>query len=157
MDITEMCLECKNFFLKEKERSIHSGAFTISGGIITPLDFLIPNQYFRIVGSVLNDGVYQYVDGAIEGLQDETFDGAIWAMYVPKAFLNLCAEIDAWQQKYGAVGSKNMSPFQSENISGVYSYSKSYGGNSANGGSSVQTWKSVYADRLNKWRKVSLP
>lgn len=156
MDITEMCLECKNFFLKEKERSIHSGAFTISGGIITPLDFLIPNQYFRIVGSVLNDGVYQYVDGAIEGLQDETFDGAIWAMYVPPAFLKLCAEIADWQKKYGAVTSKNMSPFQSENIAGVYNYSKSSGGSSGGGESSVQTWQSVYKSRLNKWRRLSI-
>lgn len=156
MDITEMCLEVKNFFLKNGSESVHSGTFTISDGVIAPLDFLIPGQYFRVVGSVLNDGVYQYADGQIEGLQDETFTGSIWAMYVPKAFLALCSEIAAWQLKYGTAGSKNMSPFQSENISGVYSYSKSTAGTSGTNGSSVQTWQSVYRDRLNKWRRLSI-
>lgn len=158
MDITEMCLECKNFFLKNGRDSIHSGTFTISGGIITPLDFLIPGQYFRIVGSVLNDGVYRYTGEPIEELdeRDETFDGAIWAMYVPPTFLKLCEEITNWQSKYGGVGSTNMSPYSSESISGVYSRTKASGSSSGSGESSVETWQSVYKSRLNKWRRISI-
>lgn len=157
MDITEMCLECKNFFLKDGRDSIHSGTFMISGGIITPLDFLKVGQYFRIVGSDIgNDAVYKYTGNAIEELSDETFTGAIWAMSVPKAFLQLCEEITAWQTKYGGVGSTNMSPYSSESISGVYSRTKASGGTSGSGESDVQTWQGVYRSRLNKWRRLSI-
>mgnify|MGYP007069850134 CR=1 FL=1 len=156
MDITEMCLEVRNFFLKDAATDIHTGTFVISDGMLTPLDFLIPGQYFRIVGSVLNDGVYQYTGEPIEELQDETFTGSIWAMYVPKAFLKLCGEIAEWQSNYGSVSSKNLSPYSSESISGVYSYSKSSGSSSASGESSVETWQSVYRSRLNKWRRISI-
>ena len=158
MNITEICLECKNFFLREHEKSIHSGTFTISGGSITPLDFLKIGQYFRIVGSDIgNDGVYQYTGYSIPELADETFTGAIWAMSVPRAFLDLCGEIGEWQNKYGGVGSTNMSPYSSESIAGVYSRTKSSGGSSAGSGeSSVETWQSVYKSRLNKWRRISV-
>lgn len=158
MDITEMCLECKNFFLKDHENSIHSGTFTISNGVIAPLDFLKVGQYFRITGSdVGNDAVYQYTGNPIEELTDETFTGAIWAMSVPKAFVILCEEITDWQKKYGAVGSTNMSPYSSESISGVYSRTKASGGSSARSGeSTVETWQSVYKSRLNKWRRISI-
>ena len=157
MDITEICLECKNFFLREHEESIHSGTFTISGGIITPLDFLKVGQYFRIVGSDIgNDGVYQYTGESIPELADETFTGAIWAMSVPRAFLDLCGEIGEWQNKYGGVDSTNMSPYSSESISGVYSRTKANGGSSGSGESSVETWQSVYRSRLNKWRRISV-
>jgi hypothetical protein len=117
----------------------------------------MPGQYFRITGSALNNGVYQYSEDGMSALQDETFAGSIWAMYVPPAFLKLCAEIDEWQNKYGTVGSTNMSPYQSESISGVYSRTKASGGSSAGSGeSSVQTWQSVYKSRLNKWRRISI-
>lgn len=158
MDITEMCLECKNFFLKSGRDSIHSGTFTISNGVIAPLDFLKVGQYFRIVGSDIgNDAVWEYTGNAIEGLKDETFTGSIWAMSVPKAFVDLCEEIAEWQRKYGAVGSMNMSPYVSQSISGVFSATKSSsGGSSGSGESSVQTWQSVYKSRLNKWRRISI-
>lgn len=157
VDITEMCLECKNFFLRNGSKDIHSGAFTISAHTIAPLDFLIPGQYFRITGSVLNNGVYQYSEDGMSALQDETFAGSIWAMYVPPAFLELCAEIDEWQSKYGDIGSMNMSPYVSQSISGVFSATKSSsGGSSGSGESSVQTWQSVYKSRLNKWRRISI-
>ena len=157
MDITEMCLECKNFFLRDGVKDIHSNVYTISGNAITPLDFIIPGQFFRITGSVLNDGVYQNTAEGLASLQDETFEGNIWAMAVPPAFLKLCEEIDAWQNKYGNIGSMNMSPYVSQSISGVFSATKSSsGGSSGSGESSVQTWQSVYKSRLNKWRRISI-
>lgn len=156
MDITEMCLECKNFFLRDGVKDIHSDSYTISNGVIAPLSFLIPGQYFRITGSVLNDGVYEYTGEPIADLKPETFEGNIWAMSVPPAFLKLCSEIADWQKAYGTASSKNMSPFQSESIAGVYNYSKASGGGSGDGESSVQTWQSVYKSRLNKWRRLSI-
>lgn len=154
MDITEMCLECKNFFLKNGVNDIHSDVYTISAHTIAPLDFILPNQYFRIKGSVLNDGVYQNNEAGLSSLQDETFTGAIWAMAVPPSFLKLCEEITEWQNKYGGVGSTNMSPYSSESISGVYSRTKASGSSSGNGESSVETWQSTYKSRLNKWRRI---
>jgi hypothetical protein len=157
VDITEMCLECKNFFLKNGSKDIHSGAFTISAHTIAPLDFLIPGQYFRVTGSVLNDGVYQNTAEGLASLKDETFEGNIWAMAVPPAFLKLCEEIDEWQKKYGTADSNNMSPYQSESIAGVYSYSKASGGGSSNSGeSTANNWQGVYKSRLNKWRRISI-
>lgn len=157
MDITEMCLECKNFFLRDGVKDIHSNIYTISGHVIAPLDFIIPGQFFRITGSVLNDGVYQNTTEGLASLQDETFEGNIWAMAVPPAFLKLCEEIDEWQNKYGNIGSMNMSPYVSQSISGVFSATKSSnGGSSGSGESSVQTWQSVYKPRLNKWRRISV-
>lgn len=156
MDITEICLECKNFFLRRGSDDIHSGTFTISAHTIAPLDFIIPGQYFCIKGSVLNDGVYQNTTEGLATLQDETFTGSIWAMAVPPAFLKLCEEITAWQNKYGGVGSTNMSPYSSESISGVYSRTKASGGTSGSGESDVQTWQGVYRSRLNKWRRLSI-
>ena len=157
MDIYEVCLEVKNFFLRDGIENIHSGTFTITDGVIAPLNYLIVGQYFRIAGSVLNDGVYQYTGDPIPELKNETFTGAIWAMYIPPAFLKLCEEIDAWQNKYGTADSNNMSPYQSESIAGVYSYSKASGGGSAGSGeSTANNWQGVYKSRLNKWRRLQI-
>lgn len=141
--LTELCQELRNWFDLDRR----FGTFTISGGALTA-DFLQPNQYFRIVGSVFNDGVHQY---GVDTLTDETFDGAVWALGIPKAVIDLAAEISTWQSKYGA-DSPAMSPYVSESFGG-YSYNKgsnTVGGNSYTGSS----WKDAFASRLNKWRKI---
>lgn len=140
--LEELMRECRNWFVAPN--GVHLGTFTIKDGSIA-LPFLRAGQYFRIVGSVLNDGVYQYGDCA---LRDETFEGAVWAMAVPSEFLRLEEEIKAWRTQYENAAN---SPFQSESFAG-YSYTKS----SANGnsGGSVTCWQGVFASRLNKWRKL---
>lgn len=140
--LEELMRECRNWF--KVPDGAYSGTFTIKDGSIA-LPFLRAGQYFRIVGSVLNDGVYQYGNCS---LRDETFDGAIWAMAVPTEFLRLEEEIKAWRTQYENAAN---SPFQSESFAG-YSYTKS----SANGnsGCSVTGWQGVFASRLNKWRKL---
>ena len=74
---------------------IHSGTFTIKDGGIT-LPFLADGQYFRICGSVFNDGLHQY---NVLDLTDETFTGTIWALAIPKAVIDLANEIQKWQVK----------------------------------------------------------
>lgn len=148
--LTELCAELKNYFLRDREADIHYGEYTISGGSIN-LPFLLNGQYFRIVGSVLNDGVYQY---PVNGLTDEVFTGAVWAMAVPPAVVALSTEIEEWQSKYGGVDSANMSPFSSESFGG-YSYQKAQGFASSGGGM-LTSWKDLYASRLNKWRRLSV-
>ena len=140
--LEELMRECRNWF--KVPDGAYSGTFTIKDGSIT-LPFLVYGQYFRIVGSVFNDGVYEY--GNVY-LQDETFEGAIWALSVPPAFIKLSEEIKSWRDQYENAAN---SPFQSESFAG-YSYTKS----SANGnsGGSVTGWQGVFASRLNKWRKL---
>ena len=145
----EICAELKNYFTYENDR--HIGDWTISSGILAPsLDF--PTGYVRIIGSRLNDGVHKVSDWVKKPLQDEEFHGAIWIMSPPADFLALVAEIEAWQAKYGGVSSENMSPYQSESFGG-YSYSKASGG-STGGSSLVPTWQSIYASRLNRYRRI---
>lgn len=122
---------------------IHKGEFAVEkGGIALP--FLQENQYFRIVGSVFNDGLYQYPCSA---LIDETFNGAIWALAVPKTVLDLAEDISKWQEKNGDAAA---SPFTSESFGG-YSYSK---GSVNSNGSGVVSWQSVFKSRLDTWRRT---
>lgn len=140
--LEELMRECRNWFVVPN--GVHLGTFTIEDGSIA-LPFLVVGQYFRIIGSTFNDGVYQYGTG---GLTDETFDGAVWAMAVPAAFVSLVEDVEAWRSKYESAAN---SPFQSESFAG-YSYTKSSA--IGNSGGSVTGWQSVFAARLNKWRKI---
>lgn len=143
--LTELCQELKNWFVHDK----HVGTFTITDGTLTA-DFLLDRQYYRVKGSVFNDGVHQY--GVHEGLVDETFTGEVWALGIPNAVIELAEAIEAWIAKYETVDSAAMSPYQSESFGG-YSYSKG-GGSSAAGGVSPTGWKAAFASQLNRWRKI---
>lgn len=154
--LTELCAEIRNYFLRDYRKDIHVGKFTISDGDIEALSFLQVGQYFRIVGSVFNDGVYKYGEG---GLHDEVFTGAVWAMAVPPAVIALSEEIDNWIAENGEVLS---SPFVSESFGG-YSYSKRSNGSSkrSNGSSqgnseSAFGWKDQFASQLNRYRRISV-
>lgn len=149
--VGEVCAEVHNYFVNGTE-DIHSENFTISGGTITPSDFLLTDQYFRIERSVLNDGVYKHTENAIATLRDETFIGRIWAMRVPADFLALVQKISDWDDKYGGVNSANMSPYQSESYAGQYSYTKASGSTSDN--TSGTGWQSQFAGQLARYRKV---
>lgn len=135
--LTELCGVLRNWF--ETDRI--SGTYAVENGSIT-LPFLQNGQFFRVVGSVFNDGVHRYPD---YGMADETFDGSIWPMSVPPALLCLGEEIKAWQEKNGDAAA---SPFTSESFGG-YSYSK--GSASANG---TVTWQTTFKSRMNQWRKI---
>lgn len=151
--LTELCEYLKNWDF-HKRAVIHSGSFTIENGVLLGINNIAQDgQYFRIVGSVFNDGVYKNPVKAGE-LSDETFVGAVWAMAVPKEVVKLAEDIAEWQAKYGGVNSAAMSPFQSESFKG-YSYSKgSTARSNSQDGSGTPTWQSVFAARLNKWRKI---
>lgn len=141
--LTVICAEIRNYFLAHREEDIHSGEYTIEDGSIE-LDFLRDGQYFRIVGSALNDGVHQYPATL---LKDETFKGSIWAMSVPPSFVALAAEIEDW---VSANTSALASPYQSESFGG-YSYSKATGSNGRG-----YSWQDQFATRLNAFRRISV-
>ena len=139
MILTEICAELRNYF--EVPNGRHFGKFEISGGSIAPLDFLQEGQYFRIIGSVFNDGVHQY---HAADLTDETFHGAVWAMAVPPALIELATEIE----EYNNSDAGKASPYTSESFGG-YAYTKATDASGAPIG-----WKKAFASRLNQWRKL---
>lgn len=148
--LTELCQELRNWF--DRNQPKYYGEFAIENGVlILSGDMSLKDgQYFRIIGSALNDGVHQYgVYG--DALKDEDFSGAVWAMAIPPAILTLVKDIEAWQDKYGGIDSAAMSPFASESFGG-YSYSKSGAGSGS--GSASGGWCSAFAGRLNPWRKI---
>ena len=147
--LSELCHELKNWFEKAKlfgTFEVKDGAVTIykDGEAIPFAD----GQYFRVVGSVFNDGVWKYGDEHND-LVDEVFDGAVWLLAIPREVVSLSEEIDAWKAKYMAVDSPAMSPFTSESFGG-YSYSKSTG--DADSGNT--SWQNNFKSQLNKWRKI---
>lgn len=146
--MTELCAELRNYFIKE----IHSGTYKIINGSIEPLPFLQDGQFYRIVGSVFNDGVWCYNVGTCDkrAMIDETFHGAVWAMAVPPAVIALDQEIDKWIRDNSTVLA---SPFISESFGG-YSYSKS-SGRSGNGGAEASfSWKDQFASQLAPYRRI---
>jgi hypothetical protein len=73
--LTELCAYLRNYFLADNlnpDKYIHHGTFTVAGGQMQALSFLVPGQYFRVIGSVFNDGVWQYApDGEAPAMKDE--------------------------------------------------------------------------------------
>lgn len=150
MELTELCQELRNWF----ERDKFFGEFTIENGTINvPDGSLQDGQFFRVIGSVFNDGVHKYGEDADE-LTDEVFKGAIWSMAVPPAVIELSERITEWSDQYGDSVS---SPYQS--MSEAFgSYSRSWakassGSGNANSGSGP-TWQSTFASDLSRWRKI---
>lgn len=159
VDISELCAEVRNYFLKDKitpQTCIHSGTFTVSDGTITPSDFLKDGQYFRIVGSDLNERVFLNTSEGLADLKDEVFSGSVWAMSVPPQFIALAAEIDEWRKKNETPDSVTYSAMASENF-GIYGYSKDTSAGSKSGVSgAARTWQTMFYDRLSPYRRISV-
>ena len=136
----EIMNRINNFFIVKSFK----GTWAIEGGKIA-LPFVQTNQYILIQGSIFNDGVYKYTDDLV--LENETFDGVISGLAVPKSFLALADEIMEWQGKNKDIST---SPYSSETFDG-YSYSMA-SGNSAENGS--KSWYKAFSDRLAMYRKV---
>ena len=135
--LEEVLQHLNNWFLVPD--GIHTGEFIVQDGRLT-LPFLQTGQYFRVVGSVFNDGLPQY---PAKNMTDETFDGAVWALAVPRAVITLADEIVSWDAKNGAPG-----PYTSESF-GDYSYSKA-----TNASGVAVGWQDVFKSRLNAWRRI---
>lgn len=110
---------------------IASGALDVEG--------LAEGQYFRVEGSIFNDGLHRY--GAAD-MADETFTGRIWPLAIPRAVIDLSEEVARWCEE------NPPTDFVSESFGG-YTYSRGSGTNARVGG-----WAAAFASRLNAWRKV---
>ena len=153
--LQQVCEYIHNYFIKEQ----HENAYEIADGRISPLDFLKEGQRFLITGSDLNDGMYTYHtdlicnddDSAEAELSDEEFTGSVSSLAVPPSVIELVKEIGSWVEKYADVID---SPYQSENIIGVYSYTKAETTDNS-GDKTTVGWKQVFNDRLNRWRRIA--
>ena len=135
--LAKLLAELNNWFIVPD--GIHHDIFTVEGGALA-LPFLQDGQYFRVLGSVFNDGLYQY---PFADLTDETFEGTVWALAVPKAVVELSDSIAAWQEQNGSHG-----PYTSESFDG-YSYTKA----TTSKGKPL-TWHEAFASDMKEWRKA---
>ena len=135
--LEKLLAELNNWFIVPD--GLHHGSFSIQNGRLE-LPFLQAGQYFRVMGSVFNDGLYQY---PADALTDEEFEGSIWALAVPKAVQALAEDIAQWQEKNG--GNK---PYTSESFDG-YSYTKATDSKGV-----PLTWQTAFTAELRKWRKA---
>lgn len=141
--LEQILISIHNWFL----RDVTAGEWEIKEGNVD-LPNLQEGQYFRIIGSVFNDGLHQY---PANDLQDETFTGQVWGLAIPKAMLELADEIEDWIKKYGESVS---SPFNSESFEN-YSYSKA-SGTMGNGNADPATgWQREFMARLTPFRKLA--
>ena len=115
------------------------GTFEVASGTLD-VDFLQSDQYYRIEGSVFNDGLHQHPDA---GMQDEVFTGTIYPMAVPKAVVDLSERIKAYCEK-------NPETDKVSESFGGYSYSRGTDGHgSVSGG-----WQVAFRKELSIWKKV---
>ena len=142
--LDEVCGFLRNWFTVPG--GVHVGSYTVVDGALA-LPFLQNGQYYRIIGSVFNDGIHRY--GALDDqLTPESFHGAVWALAIPQAVIAIAKEIEEWSAQNAATVA---SPYQSESFGG-YSYSKA--APSGNGVQKTLTWRNVFAAKLARWRKL---
>lgn len=132
-----------NFF----ETGYRATSYTITNGQLTPNDLVRPGMYIAITGSVFYDGVWQLGEGCTlgeraAGLPNETFFGRVWFLFPPREFLELCKNIEQFDQHMPADG------LQSESF-GEYSMTRASG---KNGG--LLTWDEQFKDALTPYRRM---
>ena len=126
--ISKVMKHINNYFETD---NFYIGEITITDNVISPSVDLLDGQYFRIVGSILNDGVY--IKG--DKLKNETFSGKIVGLAVPSEFISLTEEI------------KNYKPVKSQY------QSESFGGYSYNLKDDA-SWETAFKNDLNDYRKI---
>lgn len=135
-----------------------SGCEVVGGQLPASVAEAVPSgAWYRIEGSYLNDGLH--LRGAEdEGLADETFDGTLYVLAVPKELLAVVDEIADWVTANAEARSKAASsPYQSESFGG-YTYtirSDLAGGSSgSSGGGGLTGWQAAFRSDLNPYRRL---
>lgn len=121
------------------------GTFRIVGNALEGVN---DAHYVYISGSQYHDGVWEICDGYltspnVEGLHDEDFEGQIYILNPPKAFLKLCKEIEEYNEKV-PIHAPSQEHF------GSYSYSRFLHNSTPSG----QGWQAAFAGRLATYRKM---
>ena len=159
--MTSLCREVRNYFVRSESDKV-SGSFSVrEGGIalsspaewVYAEDFRIADgQYFRIVGSLYNDGVWQNSAEFMKNLREEEFTGQVWLMAPPRDFIDLAGEIAAWIERFGDAA---LSPYASESFGG---YSYTLRGTSRRNESARDnedaSWQTAFKRRLAAYRRI---
>ena len=149
MTLTAVCRALRNWFhAPQSESTTQTGTITIENWTVSPLNIpFIPGGYVRIIGSLLNDGIYHIgQDMRIDGALDETFTGTLTLLAIPRDFLELVQEIDQFvdaNKKDSSAGQ-----FTSESI-GDYSYTRSAGKDGVR-----ISWQEMFKTRLHPYRRM---
>lgn len=114
--------------------------YTIKDGTLD-LPFLLDGQYFKLTGSVFNNGLHKY---PATDLVDEHFWGTVYPLAIPAEVVALAEEIEEWNKKNAAAAA---GVYQSESFGG-YSYTLK-----ANADNEI-SWQTAFAPRLHQWRKM---
>jgi hypothetical protein len=139
-DIGGLCAALRNYFVV----GVHSGTYVVSGGAFPPQTYLQEGQYFRIMGSVFNDGVHRF---PCDDLIDEEFDGEVWAMAVPRDAVALAEEVERYNAKVDEMLLVEKG-YTMESFGG-YSYSLRVGAPAA-----MLEWAARIRRGMNRWRKI---
>ena len=121
----------------------HAGTFEIISGV-PAVDFLKPGQYYRVKGSVWSNGLHCYME---DELQEERFQGEIWALAIPPEVISLAGEIEAWREK-------NPETDKLSESFGGYSYTRGAAGATGAAGANGSGWQAVFAARLAPYRRA---
>ena len=137
--------ECNNYFYRTYEYD----TFAINNGVISSNGKYLVNQYIKIEGSILNDGVYKIekMDNDkinIASLQDEIFEGCIYGLAVPKGFIELSEKVNEFLVDPKA----KITDISSESFNN-YSWSKGKKSNGAN-----ITWNDVFIDDVRAFKQI---
>lgn len=137
--------ECNNYFYKTYEHD----TFSIQNGVIDSKGIYLVNQYIKIEGSILNDGVYKIESMTnnkinIASLQDEIFEGCIFGLAVPNGFVSLSEKV----KEYLDNPKTKPTDISSESFNN-YSWSKGKKANGAN-----ITWNDVFQDDIYSYRQL---
>lgn len=148
--LTQICQYLRNWFDLDSRKNrlpYWDGEFTVADGVLVGFsDRLIDGQHYRIIGSLLNDGVHQH---GTDTLRDETFTGTVQSMSIPPDIVALDTDVPAWLEANAAALA---SPYQSESFGG-YSYSLRSSGSEQGGGLEWYNQPQFKA-RLDPWRKI---
>lgn len=141
--VGQVMRSCNNFF----ESGYRATNYTVTNGVLTPRDLLLPGMYIAIRGSFYHDGVWKVGEGGtLEGvspaLPSETFFGHVWFLHPPADFLDLCKRIAEFGEN------TPVTAVQSESF-GEYSVTHKSG---KNGG--ILTWEEAFADELRPYHNM---
>lgn len=135
--IGEILAYLKNYFVVET----YHGTFTIEDGQEPKGVPFHDGQYYRVIGSIYNDGVWQ---AGNDTLVSETFTGTVQLLAIPPDLVMLAHEIEEFHNK----PENQNTAYTSESWNG-YSYTRRTDKNGR-----PLSWTTLYASRLNRWRKL---
>lgn len=138
--------EINNYFYKTVEKN----EFSINEGKVKVKGNYFPDQFIKIEGSIMNDGIYKILsfenqEIKIENTIDEEFEGAIYGLAIPKDFIELIKEIEEYQ-KMNPISKSNVI---SESYLNGYSYTMA-----TNSNGQISGWQDVFKSKLDTYRRV---